>query len=464
MNRKKELLKNTVVIGIGNIFTKAISFLLVPLFTLWLTTRQYGDYDLLYSYISLIVPAITLQLEQAVLRFTLDEKEKGPEYFHICASIVLVNSFIIAIIFCAVCKFDYHIPFAFCSISYAMETYCAEYLRGCNELRLYSLMNVTCGICTLFFSFIFVKMLGGGVAGLLNAFGYSYLVTALYIFLKKKLYRGVFRDCSSGSRLVLKTLLLYSLPLLPNAVSWWVTNVSDRTLIRIFLGSHYNGLYAVSCKIPSLVTVFYGIFNLAWQQSAILTAKDQEDKRKVFYNDIFKRLQAFLFSGGLVVIAATPVIYRLFLKADYMDGMNVVPILIWATSLLNLAQYLGGILLAQKDTKTNGTTTVAAAIINLLIDIIFIRTIGLYAAAISTLASYAVMLYLRLTRLKGYFDVKTNMLNILSGSAALVIGAVVMANVKHFIPQCLFLFLSLIIFFAMNRKVMGNIIGKLKGR
>lgn len=78
MNRKKELLKNTVVIGIGNIFTKAISFLLVPLFTLWLTTKQYGDYDLLYSYISLVVPAITLQLEQAVLRFTLDDKEKGP--------------------------------------------------------------------------------------------------------------------------------------------------------------------------------------------------------------------------------------------------------------------------------------------------------------------------------------------------------------------------------------------------
>ncbi len=48
MNRKKELFKNTIIIGIGNIFTKAISFLLVPLFTIWLTPSQYGEYDLLF--------------------------------------------------------------------------------------------------------------------------------------------------------------------------------------------------------------------------------------------------------------------------------------------------------------------------------------------------------------------------------------------------------------------------------
>lgn len=464
MNRKKELFKNTIIIGIGNIFTKAISFFLVPLFTLWLSTKEYGDYDLLYSYVTLIVPVITLQLEQAILRFTLDDNTNGPKYFHICSSIVLINSVAIAIIFCAICKFDYHFSFAFCSISYAIEIFCTEYLRGCNELRLYSLMNVICGICTMLFSFIFAKVLNGGVAGLLNAFGCSYLVTALYIFLKKKLYRGILSDFSSDSGMVLKTLLLYSLPLLPNAISWWITNVSDRTLIRIFLGSHYNGLYAVSCKIPSLVTVFYGIFNLAWQQSAILTAKDQENKRKVFYNDIFKRLQAFLFSSGLVIIAATPIIYRLFLKADYMDGMNVVPILIWATSFLNLAQYLGGILLAQKDTKTNGTTTVIAAIVNLLIDIVFIRTLGLYAAAISTLASYVIMFYLRLIKLKDYFDVKKDMLNVLFGSTALITGAVIMVNVNQFISQFLFLIFSLTLFIIMNRKFIGNLVRKLKGQ
>ena len=63
IDRKKELVVNTLIIGIGNLFTKAISFLLVPFFTIWLTTKEYGDYDLLFSYVSLFVPFLSMQLD-----------------------------------------------------------------------------------------------------------------------------------------------------------------------------------------------------------------------------------------------------------------------------------------------------------------------------------------------------------------------------------------------------------------
>lgn len=462
MNRKKELFKNTIVIGIGNVFSKAISFLLVPLFTLWLSTQQYGDYDLLYSYVSLVVPIITLQLEQAILRYTLDDKSRGPKYFHVCLSIVALNSLAITIIFVGICNFNYHTAFAFCSISYALEIYCTEYLRGCNELKFYSLMNVICGICTILFSFLFVRILNFGVNGLLSAFGCSYLATAVLIFLKKRLYSGILSDLSSDFGSTLRILLLYSLPLLPNAISWWITNVSDRTMIRIFGGSHYNGLYAVSCKIPSLITVFYGIFNLAWQQSAILSSKDDLAQRKAFYTGIFKQLFIFLFSSGIVIIAATPILYRLFLDVRYIDGMSVVPILIWATTLLNLAQYLGGILLGQKDTKINETTTVIAAIVNLLIDILFINKIGLYAAAISTLASYFVMLILRLIKLKDFFNIKRVAVFVLHGSAALTLSSIIMLNMKSIVYQWMFLTASIILFLFINKTSILNVVNKIK--
>ena len=66
MSKNKRLLKNTIIIGIGVMCTKAISFLMVPFYTMWLSPAQYGEYDLLVSYLSLFVPIITLQVEQAI--------------------------------------------------------------------------------------------------------------------------------------------------------------------------------------------------------------------------------------------------------------------------------------------------------------------------------------------------------------------------------------------------------------
>lgn len=464
MNRKNELLKNSIIIGIGNIFTKAISFLLVPLFTLWLTTKQYGDYDLLYSYVSLIVPAITLQLEQANLRYTLEKKADGPRYFHVSAIVVIINSIIIGVIFGLICHFEYHSAFAFCSIAYALQIYMTEYLRGCNELKQYSIANIFCGICTIVFSFVLVKICNFGVSGLLTAFGLSYLLTAAVIYIQKRLYQGIRKDLSNDNMTTLKLLLAYSLPLLPNAISWWITNVSDRTIIRVFIGSHYNGLYAVSCKIPSLITVFYGIFNLAWQQSAILSAKDDLEERKKFYGSIFRQLSVFLFSGAFVVISATPILYKLFLKPEYMDGINVVPILIWATVMLNLAQFLGGILLGFKDTKTNGSTTVLAAIVNLAIDLLLIQKIGLYAAAGSTLVSYFLMMILRMKKLKSLFDMKKVISTVTIGSLAVIGVSALMITIQNFLFQWAILLLMIVLFFFMNRKTIRSILNRAKRR
>lgn len=404
MNRKKELAINTVIIGIGNLFTKALAFILVPLYTAWLTTSEYGDYDLLFSYVSLVVPTLTLQIEQAVLRYTLVNKDKKKKYFSSSFPIVLINVLIFLLIDKFLLDFKYHYAFSFCTVSFALEVYLIEYLRGCNELKSYSLINILCGIFSLLFSIVFVYKLELGVNGLLVSYGLSYLFVAVFIVIRFHIY--TYKFYKEFDLHITKALLIYSLPLLPNAISWWITNVSDRTLINYYLGSQYNGLYAVSCKIPSLISVFFSFFNLAWQQSAILSSTDSKEDQVKFYSSVFNKLNKFLFSSAFLVVSLTPLIYHFFLNKKYYQSITIVPILIFATILLNMSQYIGGILLGKKDTKTNGSTTLIAAIANLIINFLFIKQIGLYAAAISTLISYVIMFVLRLIRVKDLFDYK----------------------------------------------------------
>jgi O-antigen/teichoic acid export membrane protein len=57
---------------------------------------------------------------------------------------------------------------------------------------------------------------------------------------------------------------------------WWLITASDRYVILFVCGSSANGIYAVSNKIPSIITVFTGVFFQAWQISAIQEAKSRD--------------------------------------------------------------------------------------------------------------------------------------------------------------------------------------------
>ena len=69
MSRNTTLLKNTLIILFGKVCTQLISYFLLPVYTTVLSTEEYGTVDLLITYVTLIAPIITLQMEAAVFRF-----------------------------------------------------------------------------------------------------------------------------------------------------------------------------------------------------------------------------------------------------------------------------------------------------------------------------------------------------------------------------------------------------------
>ena len=89
MSRNKTLLKNTLIILFGKVCTQLISYLLLPVYTTVLTTEEYGTVDLLITYVTLIAPVITLQMEAAVFRFLIDVRDDADG-----ASRIMTNSMV----------------------------------------------------------------------------------------------------------------------------------------------------------------------------------------------------------------------------------------------------------------------------------------------------------------------------------------------------------------------------------
>ena len=79
MSEKKKLAKNTIIIFLGKISTQFISFFLIPVYTKYLQTDDYGTIDLYLTYVTLLIPIISLQLETAVFRFLIDCRDNEIE-------------------------------------------------------------------------------------------------------------------------------------------------------------------------------------------------------------------------------------------------------------------------------------------------------------------------------------------------------------------------------------------------
>ena len=79
MGRTQNLVKNTMILAVGNIFTKLITFFLLPLYTAILSTEEYGIIDLLNTLVSLLLPIVTFQVEQAMFRRLIEIRNNEEE-------------------------------------------------------------------------------------------------------------------------------------------------------------------------------------------------------------------------------------------------------------------------------------------------------------------------------------------------------------------------------------------------
>ncbi len=248
----------------------------------------------------------------------------------------------------------------------------------------------------------------------------------------------------------------YSLPLIPNGISWWIVNVSDRSIISVVLGASFNGLYAISNKFPTIISSLTGVFNLSWSESAALHINS--DDRDEFFSDITNTVIKLFTSLGVGMIACLPFVFPILIDSKYNDAYNYIPFLVLG-AVFNVAICLySQIYLAKKMSKQVATTAIIGAIINIVINVVFIKRIGLYAAAISTAISYFVMMLYRHIDLKKYINIKIETglilktLVIFTFSIVLYYYNNLFLNVINLLVVCIYAFL-------LNKKFLNSSLG-----
>ena len=108
-----------------------------------------------------------------------------------------------------------------------------------------------------------------------------------------------------------------------------------------------------------------------------------------------------------MLIACVPLLFMILVRGSYDEAYQQIAILVLALFFYCLAAYLGGIYVAHKDTKSVGLTTIVALVLNLAIDVALVPVIGLWAASLAMLASFVLLVILRVVQLvrRGWIDV-----------------------------------------------------------
>ena len=395
-NRYKKLLSFTLILGIGTIISKLMTYVvLTPLYTHCLTTAEFGIVELVVQTANLLMPLVSLGINQAVLRFGMDgETDRGSVLTTGLA--VNVIGFLIFLLFFPVVRLIPSIGdnalliyvFIFCATTHYLFAYC---VKSMHRAKLFTVCVIIGTAIIVVLDILFLAVWDMGIVGYILAIVLSDVTCSIILIITGKLYKLIRFD--KLKKTITKAMLRYSIPLIPNSALWWITDYSDRYMVTVMVGESANGLYSLAYRLPNMLIMVCGIFMDAWQMS-VLSEKSRLERQK-FFTNVFAMYQSIIFVGASTLIVGAKLITRIMAAPAFYDSWQYIPTLVMATAMSCFVTFLGTIYVVEKQSKSSLVTTVIGTMVNLVGNFVLIHMWGAHGAALSTALSYGLVVLLR---------------------------------------------------------------------
>ncbi len=408
----KHTFKHTAIYSLGNISTKLIGFILLPLYTnpLYLSTTEYGIWATLEITAQILVGVLSLNLPIAMLRWS-SEKKKEEEIGSVIftSAIALLGIIALTLLFLmpntdffsnllfSSSKFSRYFFFLFIYVSIGIYNGIPLNVLRLKEKSVYYVTATVLKFTTiLILNIYFVVYRHEGVVGIIKGqlIGETMLaIVTLPMILKSFTYRF--------EKNTMVQMVKYGSPLVLSSVSAFIISFGDRYILLHFLDKASVGIYSVGYKISSVINMLIlQSFQLGFLPIAYKKLGDKDEKR--FFSKILTYYSLILTFTALGVSLFGYEIIELFTKDKaYFAAVPVIPI-IALTFVLKGIQYNFALAFHYtKKTYYNAGIVIFTAVLNVSLNFFLIPRIGIIGAAISMLTSIFVM-----TLISYYFEQK----------------------------------------------------------
>jgi len=420
LKQLKELFSDTLIYGVSSVFTRFISYLLVPFYTGVFNTDEYGVVSLIYVLIAFLNVVFTFGMESTYFRYAKDRK-KSKDIFktiQLCllgttillVTIVwflnpvlnpligLVEPFPLFTLMLGILAFDTMAAVPFAELRLARKPYHFAFLKMLNVLiniglNLYLILELHLSIEAVLISNIIA----------------SIITTSIVCSITFNMMKGAW-DFD-----FLKKALRFGLPFVPAGIGYVINEMIDRIFLKrmdadtidalygvnaagqTYSGEDVVGIYSAAYKLAVVMLLFVTVFRYAWQPF-FMRKSDDEDAPLIFseafrYFNLGAALIFIFFSlfVSQIVQIKIPFTDATLIGRDYWLGLNVVSPLLLAYWFQGwYINFSAGIFIGDK-TKVLAYITLIGSIVTVAGNLIFVPYFGMLASAYTTLVSYAIM-------------------------------------------------------------------------
>ncbi len=460
MNRYKNLARNTAIFAFGTFGSKILSFIMVFFYSRAMATDEFGTLDIIINSGSLLLPICMLGIQNALIRFGLDNKHKKNDVFTVGIIAVLLGFSVLTVaspLILQVEDLKFYILYLYAHVLMSSFRHiCSYFVRAIGKSKLYAADGIFTTFVTCTLTLIFLLPLNMGIRGYLLAIILADLCSVIFLGIKARLWQYVkFKGLSVQ---LIRQMILFSLPLIPTSLLWWVVNVSDRFFVQYMVSASANGLYSVAYKVPTILSLVSHIFLDAWQISAV--EENESATKNKFYSNIFSSFQGAIFIVASAIILFSKLITVILLDKSYYDSWQYIPFLVLSTVFSCFVVFLGNIYLAEKKSISTLLTTALGAVLNIILNAVLIPKFSANGAAIATFISYFAVYTIRAIDIKWRNrDINLCSYKVLTNSAVMLIQVILMLNEPPFWITYQLICFAIIV--ALNFKPLLKMVNKI---
>lgn len=441
-NNLKTFFKGSAVLVLSNICLKAINFFLLPLYTSYLTPTMLGVSDTITTFTGLLFPLLVMGLDSAYSAFYFDSRDldRDRKIYNTIRLLMLIVS-IIPIIACLFSKqisvvlfhhSDNWLVIVISLISVSINLWYLPLtleLRMKNRMTIFSVITVVSSLLMILFNVIFVTMLKLGIYALIltTAIVYFIQLILLLICIRQK-FETKFIDKN-----LIKKIYKFALPLVPIAIVTWILNLSDRYVLLYFHGEGVVGLYGIGSRLITVINMFISGVTTAYTTFAYSNVENKDAKKQ--YAMVLNILYVVLIGVCFILSMFAVEVTQLATAAEngYENAYKPIRDMMFAQVIYAISTITSyGIYFAKK-TYLSLISTSIAAIVNLVLNIIFIPEYGITAAAATTLIGYLIMFIMNYVFAQKYYKCDYGIKIILFNLVFLYILVLLLSDVNFII-------------------------------
>ncbi|MCC8172990.1 MAG: oligosaccharide flippase family protein [Odoribacter sp.] len=453
---------------ISTVMVRAITVFSTPIFTRLLTTAEYGLVATFTTWFSLLLPVFTMNLTYSIGRAKLDFPDKLDDYIgsmQLLSAIVSAALGVLMIIFInplsqvmALQKVLIYLLIIYLffmpAVNFAQSGYRYRYLYRQNiAISWYTILtNIGCSLALI--------LLISGNKTVLRCLGIVLPMVGLSIFFWIRSLKG---KHISINREYWRYGLQISLPLVAHTISLHILSTSDRIFITNICGASDTGIYSLAYQVGIILSTVTTAVSEAWLPWF------HDNYYSENFDDIKKNTRLIVVFGcyvGLACIALAPELVALLGGKNYASGVYCVPPIVLGIVCQYIYTHYVNIELHLKKTRYVAIGTVTAAVLNIVLNAIFIPRYGFIAAAYTTLFSYLVLylMHFLITRLILHVKLYSDSFMVLMMIAVAVVGVALMITYEHTVIRYIILAAGFVSFLYVFRSYGKTFMDRIRGK